>query len=113
MEVSHRKKKKKLSHDNHRVIKFSTGEPYLEYLPNMLSKDTKVRFILFRTKNPRVSVEKRSFLIVGSPAVSSEHPRREFSESITRTFVQNSRSKNFDIFEIFQNCFPLIAHCYE
>ena len=42
MEVGNKKKRKKLSHDNQRVIKFSTGEPYLEYLPNMLSKDAKV-----------------------------------------------------------------------
>jgi hypothetical protein len=48
-----KKKKKKLSHDhgNHRVIKFSTGEPYLEYLPNMLSKETKVTVLLFRTRS--------------------------------------------------------------
>ena len=42
MEIVSKKKKKKLSHDNPRIVKFSTGEPYLEYLPNMLSKDAKV-----------------------------------------------------------------------
>jgi len=40
--ISGNKKKKKNFHDNHnRVIKFSTGEPYLEYLPNLLAKETK------------------------------------------------------------------------
>ena len=46
MEIVNKKKKKKLSHDNPRIVKFSTGEPYLEYLPNMLSKDAKVYLYL-------------------------------------------------------------------
>jgi hypothetical protein len=43
-----KKKKKKLSCDErNRVIRFTTGEPYLEYLPNMLNKEGKVQFSLF------------------------------------------------------------------
>lgn len=46
-----KKKKKKFSHDHgNRVIKFSTGEPYLEYLPNMLSKETKVKSSFIQNK---------------------------------------------------------------
>lgn len=37
-------KKKKIKYNNSkankRVIKFTSGEPYLEYLPNMLNKET-------------------------------------------------------------------------
>ena len=51
IEVLKKKNKKRLSIDERqRVIRFTTGEPYLEYLPNMLSKD-KVKFYLFRRKN--------------------------------------------------------------
>ena len=40
IEVLKKKNKKRLSIDERqRVIRFTTGEPYLEYLPNMLSKD--------------------------------------------------------------------------
>ena len=48
-----KKKKKKLSHDHgNRVIKFSTGEPYLEYLPHMLSsKDKQVHFLRLRARS--------------------------------------------------------------
>jgi hypothetical protein len=50
-----KKKKKKLSiDDRHRVIKFTTGEPYLEYLPNMLNKDGKVLTLLCRKRNHRL-----------------------------------------------------------
>ncbi len=31
-----KKKKKKIPHPNQRIIKHSTGEPYLEYMPAML-----------------------------------------------------------------------------
>lgn len=58
-----KRKKKKFSHDQNqnRVIKFSTGEPYLEYLPHMLAKDTnKVIFEIFRVKNRRQSARKTS-----------------------------------------------------
>jgi hypothetical protein len=50
-----KRKKKKFSQDqNQRVIKFSTGEPYLEYLPHMLAKDNNKVFLdLFRVKNHR------------------------------------------------------------
>lgn len=51
-----KRKKKKFSHDQNqnRVIKFSTGEPYLEYLPHMLAKDAnKVFYSIFRVKNHR------------------------------------------------------------
>lgn len=39
-----KKKKKRLSQDQ-RNIKFSTGEPYLEYLPHLLNKDNKVNLL--------------------------------------------------------------------
>ena len=53
-----KKKKKKLSCDErNRVIRFTTGEPYLEYLPNMLSKD-KVIPSLFRRRSRRPSARR-------------------------------------------------------
>ena len=64
-----KKKKKKLSHDNPRIVKFSTGQPYLEYLPNMLSKDTKVFFPLKQTKKSQAISRKE--LIMDSRIVNS------------------------------------------
>jgi hypothetical protein len=54
LEVMKKKKKKLSIDDRNRVIKFTTGEPYLEYLPNMLNKDGKVLIGLCRRRSRRL-----------------------------------------------------------
>jgi hypothetical protein len=89
-----KKKKKKLSHDERsRVVRFTTGEPYLEYLPNMLNKDGSVPLSLFRRRRCR---PRRNW---SSTVDWAERNRKErtLTSKITRTSCLLSASKNTDI----------------
>lgn len=92
-----KKKKKKLSCDErNRVIRFTTGEPYLEYLPNMLSKD-KVLFVLFRRRSRRPSARRNSSSIAEWPTAPRSRRRRRSTSRTMRTSCHRLGSIKSDI----------------
>lgn len=89
-----KKKKKKLSHDErNRVIRFTTGEPYLEYLPNMLSKDASVPLSLFRRRKCR---RRKNWSSIVDWEERNRKERISTSKT-TKTSSHPSASKNTDI----------------
>ena len=75
-----KRKKKKFSHDNNhnRVIKFSTGQPYLQYLPHMLAKDNKVTFCIIQGKKSQ-AINKKD-VVVDTRAINSvKRPKKRLA----------------------------------
>jgi hypothetical protein len=52
------------------VVRFTTGEPYLEYLPNMLNKEGSVKIDIFRKRKCRLRSSLSSIADLGkNPSV--------------------------------------------
>jgi hypothetical protein len=92
-----KKKKKKLSHDErNRVVRFTTGEPYLEYLPNMLNKEGSVHLPLFRKRRCRPRRNSSSTVAWGRSRNGGT-----LTSKIMRTWSPLFALKNIDILLLF------------